>query len=108
MRSIGQIKAQIGKIDDRVSTLKSQRSDIDNEIKVLQNRKKELNKKVNNNPDNARKVSDHAVVRYMEHILGMNIKDLEQQIMSDSRADRVNKNGVVVTVKPKKEKRKKN
>jgi len=106
MRSIGQIKAQISKINDKIGQCKGQRGDLDSEIKVLQNRRNELNKKITNDPKNKRQVSDHAVVRYMEHILGMNIEELEQQILVDHRAERVVKNGVVVTVKPKKEKRK--
>ena len=101
MRTIGQIKAQISKIDDKITAHKIQKSDIESDLKVLQKRKKELLKKIANDPKNQRKVSDHAVVRYMEHILGMNIDELEKQILTDTRANCVNKNGVVVTVKPK-------
>jgi hypothetical protein len=50
-----------------------------------------------------RKCSDHAIVRYFQRILGMNMVDLEKSIIADDRAEKVIQNGIVVTIQiPKK------
>jgi len=46
-------------------------------------------------------ITDHAIVRYLQHIMGVDIKDLKKTIMESDDCHRVMKKGVVVTIKKK-------
>ena len=45
-----------------------------------------------------RKVSDHAIVRYMERVMGIDIQDLENTILESEDIQRIVKGGIVVTL----------
>ena len=45
-----------------------------------------------------RTMTDHAIVRYLERFMGINIRELEEAIRKDNRARKVTEGRKVVTV----------
>ena len=72
---------QIGDVDKQLRAKEK--------VNTLQNKLRKI--------DN-RKVTDHAIVRYMERVMGINIEDLEKTILECDKIQRIERNGVVVTI----------
>lgn len=95
------------------------KSDVGNKQKELSTKTKivqSLKQKMASANTGKPMITDHAIVRYLERVKGMNIKDLEKEILNDATIDLVNKfegvgtfpcegfrivvkNNVVVTIK---------
>ncbi len=45
------------------------------------------------NNDNSVKISEHAIIRYMERVKGLNISDIEKQILTDEVLSLIDKLG---------------
>lgn len=89
-------------LDKNLKQIKIDKAMINDEKIALINRRTALKNRLNKKSRYKRRVTDHGIVRYLERIMGVNIKDLEETILKDTNAERVEReDGIVVTVKPK-------
>ena len=91
-------QAQIKKIDTKMALLKTEKDDICRELSSLGNRKNKLQDKVDSIKNASKKpvVSDHAIVRYLERVIGMDLDDLKDEIIN-SETHECKKDGNVIT-----------
>ena len=96
MESSSRIRARLNKLKEQKATALVNRTEADTEVRRLDKSigrlKKELTKKT------GRKVTDHAIVRYLERIMGVDIKELERTILDSDDIERIEKAGQVVTI----------
>lgn len=121
---IGQIEADKREITKELKTAKEKVSSIqgeltakDREIAQATKRLTEIEKSINGKTGNQVVVSEHAMLRYIERVLGIDLEELQQKILPPGNADAISslgdgtypigehrikvKSGTIVTVLPK-------
>ena len=89
-----QLEQKIASIERKISHCGQE-----NNLDHLISEKSRLKKKISSKYKCKGAVSDHAIVRYMERVLGVNIKELKDEIVK-SNHHKVIKRGVIVTIRP--------
>lgn len=83
-RKIKGVKSQISRINDEIDTLKIQISRNQKEVTLKRKTIKELEDHVSKLGNSGEiRVSEHAIIRYLERVGGMDIEAIERQILSE-------------------------
>ena len=95
------IKKEIGGLEHQKKMLLNKVKTVDKEKNSLQNRLNQIKKEFNG------KVSDHAVIRYLEIFIEMDIEAIRKEILRDDNIKKTySDKGLVVTVSRHKKKKK--
>lgn len=93
-REIKRLKSELKTIQNHAQALKIQVSNKQREYHNKLNTIKCLEKQINDfEKDKIIRVSEHAIVRYFERILGFNISEIEKEIVNDDVLSLVNQLG---------------
>lgn len=93
-RKIKGLKYQIKKMEGDAEALKTEISIKQRELSQKQNTIKSLKQQVQKIDNNKNiKVSEHAIIRYLERIKGVDIEEIEKEILSDEVLNLVEKLG---------------
>ena len=76
---IKQFETMKSEIMGKITGLKEQKRIIDKDLFGLENSLKSLEQKINNLQNSDLIVSEHAIIRYIERVIGINIEALEQE-----------------------------
>tara|TARA_B100001778_G_scaffold330827_1_gene333987 strand:- start:14302 stop:14724 length:423 start_codon:yes stop_codon:yes gene_type:complete len=121
---IGQIEAdkreiarQLKAAKEKVSSIQSELTAKDREIAQATKRLTEIEKTISGKTESQVVVSEHAMLRYIERVLGIDLEELQQKILPPGNADAISslgdgtypigehrikvKSGTIVTVLPK-------
>lgn len=94
VRQIKQLQSQLKNLFAEAEamsvTVKAQQKDYSLKLFNIEKLKAEINKLES---DTSLKVSEHAILRYLERVKGLNIEAIEKQIVTDSVKDLVAKLG---------------
>lgn len=89
------LQVQLSKLEGELSSIQME---LVNKTKDLETKKKSiqvLKKKIDEiMPSDNPSVSDHAIVRYLERVKGLNIKDIEKEILTDDVIKLINVLGI--------------
>jgi hypothetical protein len=79
------LKGQIKKIDTKIMDLKTTKGILDKDIQSNISRKSNFEKQIKSIENSMREpiVSDHAIVRYFERVLGVDIADVKKEILKE-------------------------
>jgi hypothetical protein len=97
-RSLATINSQIEACDKAIAELTIEKDMVCSNINMQKQRKRDLQAKRAENSANGRKMTDHAIVRYMERIMGVDISEFEEEALKCKEAKWVIKRGVITTV----------
>ena len=78
-------RGQLKKVDLKLTTLKAERSEVDREITNYTLKKNNYEAKIKDLEDSMKDpiVSDHAIVRYLERVLEMDMDCLKEEILKE-------------------------
>jgi septal ring factor EnvC (AmiA/AmiB activator) len=98
---INQVKNQLGQVEKKISEAYSAKNEAVDLLARLNSRKKALKAKLTKFTVTRSRVTDHARIRYLERILEMDFKAIDEEILKEQTHKNTVKNGIVVTVLPK-------
>ena len=106
MLGLEQAKAYKGELDKIVKKITDKEFDkeqLDDEIKKLKRRKNAISEKLKSRKKKLNPISDHARVRYLERVIGLNIAELDADIKAQEKHVNKISGNVVTTIIPKDE-----
>lgn len=83
------IRAQITKTRANLTRLDADRKTVNYEISIQTDRLKQLNKELKAAEESKPTVSDHAVLRWMQRCMGIDIEAIREQILADGRREAI-------------------
>jgi len=93
-------KGELEKVIKKITDKELAKSQIDEELKKLKGRKKSIGEKLKKRKQKVSPVSDHARVRYLERIIGLNIPELDIDIKNQEKHLNRTSGGIVTTIIP--------
>jgi predicted nuclease with TOPRIM domain len=112
-----QKQTYLNKLNGEIEAKKTEKSHLDKELNVLIGKQKALNEEIKKLQENSGEliISEHAIIRYIERVIGININDIKEAIYSETLINQVSilgngnypigngvkavvKNNVVVTI----------
>jgi len=82
MSTITELNRKKKSIESEIEEEKYKRENQDEKIRKLNSELYKVNKRINNLTKNV-VVSEHAIVRYMERVMGVDIQEIRDKILSD-------------------------
>ena len=80
---IKQFETMKSEIMGKITGLKEQKRIIDKDLFGLENSLKSLEQKITNLQNSDLIVSEHAIIRYIERVIGVNIEEIVEKIATD-------------------------
>ena len=80
---IKQFETMKSEIMGKITGLKEQKRIIDKDLFGLENSLKSLEQKINNLQNSDLIDSEHAIIRYIERVIGINIEEIVEKIATD-------------------------
>ena len=80
---IKQFETMKSEIMGKITGLKEQKRIIDKDLFGLENSLKSLEQKINNLQNSDLIVSEHAIIRYIERVIGINIEEIVEKIATE-------------------------
>lgn len=85
IETVKQLNSQKSRLEGEIIGLKSTLREYNKELVIKTNSLKEVENKIKSlNSDSKLKVSEHAILRYLERVTGLNISDIEKEILEES------------------------
>ena len=99
-KRLNALVGELKKVDDKLIQLKVEKSGLDKDIFNYTKKKSSLESQIKDLKNAMREtiVSDHAIVRYFERVLGIDIDDVKEEILKQERHKNVVKDNTIVTV----------
>jgi len=97
-------KGELDKIIKKITDKELEKEQLGEEIKQLRRRKSAVSEKLKKRKKQLSPISDHARVRYLERIIGLNIPELDADIKAQEKHVNKMSGSVVATIIPKDEK----
>jgi len=84
-RTLKGLQTQLSKIEGEISALETQRRNLDKEVNQKKSIKQSLQAQIKNLESSDKLiVSEHATLRYIERVMGIDIEKLNNKILTDS------------------------
>ena len=80
---IKQFETMKSEIMGKITGLKEQKKIVEKEISTLEESLKSLEQKINNLQNSDLIVSEHAIIRYIERVIGINIEEIVEKIATE-------------------------
>ena len=95
VRKIKRLKSQLKEMEGDADALKIEVANKQREYSFKMNAIKDIKSKIDDleKKDNKIKVSEHAILRYLERVKGVDISEIEKEILSDDVVELVDKLG---------------
>jgi septal ring factor EnvC (AmiA/AmiB activator) len=92
--TLKQLQSQLGTVEGEMAALQTEISHKQKELQTKRKNAAELKQRINNFAKNgAPQVSEHAILRYLERVKGVDIKAIEKEILSAPVLELVDKLG---------------
>jgi len=82
-QELKQLETQVKKIEGEISSLRKEKSFVDQNISLKEKQKKEIMKKISSLKEKDINVSEHAMLRYIERVIGIDLNDIKSKILTD-------------------------
>jgi predicted nucleic acid-binding Zn-ribbon protein len=87
------LNSRLDNLDSDIQGLQVDRSQVKNRLKIINSKIQEIRLK-----NRGTQITDHARVRYIERVLGIDIKEVDEWIMQEEKHRNVKKGSIITTI----------